>query len=254
MPNHTVKAGDCFSSIAKANGFHKYSTLYDHADNAATKALRPNPNLLVAGDTVAVPAKRAKTVPLVLDGSKSLLIERTPTDLCVYVGMLDKAVYGVATARIAVGGKFATALPDGAGKLELKGIDAAAKEGSVSIQIRALVPPVAPVVPAAAVPSPPNHPPPIDETEFTDKPPKLVLDAVTVRWTLKLGALEPHTTVRGVLQRLVNLGLDTPVVTAEDERTQRFVKHFQSFGNPGVAPSGNVADARAAVETLHDHP
>lgn len=254
MANHTVKAGDCFSSIAKAHGFYKYSTLYDHADNAALKLVRTNPNQLVPGDVVAVPAKRPKKVDLVLDGVKDVLIQRTPTHVQLHVTGLDKAVYTLTSIDFAVGSQRSTAQPDGAGKLELQGVDPAAKDGTLTIVIAALpVPPVAPVVPVVAA-NPPAHPPPIVADHFKDKPPTLDLGEVRVRWSLHLGTLEPRDTVRGVLQRLVNLGLRPPVGTAENDDTRRAVKHFQSFQDATTVGSGHVSDVRADVATLHDQP
>ena len=252
MADYTVKSGDCFSSIAARNGFYKYSTLYQHADNTATRLLRANPNMLVPGDVVSIPAKRTKKVAAVLDGTTKLLIDRCPTHLVAYVGMLDKAVYALTSCQLQGGGKNAAALPDGNGQVELKDIDAGAASGTLQIEIPAL--PAAPP-PAAAAPAvtPPAHPPAIVPDDFTDTAPEFDADVVRVRWTLKLGTLEPHDTVRGVLQRLVNLGYDTPVVEAENDKTQTFVKHYQAFGG-AAAPSGNVTDVRAAVETLHDHP
>jgi len=252
MANYTVKAGDCFSSIAKANGFYKYTTLYQHADNTATRNLRANPNMLVPGDVVAIPAKRVKKIALPLDTTKTLLVDRLPTHLRAYVAMLDKTVYTFSTCGLQAGGKTSAALPDGTGKVELLDIDAAAASGSLEVEMAAL-PPAPAVAAAAAAATPPLHPPAIVATDFTDAAPALDADIVRVRWTLRPGALEPHGTVRGVLQRLANLGFDAPLVEAENDKTRAVVKHYQAFTG-AAAPSGNVADMRAAIETLHDHP
>lgn len=253
MANYTVKAGDCFSSIAKANGFYKHTTLYQHANNTATRMLRSNPNMLVAGDVVDIPTKRQKTVSLVLDGVKNLVIHREQTHLRAYVSLIDKVAREAPTSlQLAAGGKNSAALPDGAGKVELLDIDPAGSSGKLEMQIAAL--PAAP--PAGAAPvvaSPPDHPPVIIASQFTDKAPEFDTDAVRVRWTLKLGSLEPHTTVRGVLQRFVNLGYEMPVVDAETDKTKRLIRHWQA-STGDAAPSGLVADVRAAIEALHDHP
>ena len=76
MSDKSVSPGDCFASIAKANGFFNYRTLYDHADNAALKAKRINPNQLVEDDVVRVPDKRQKWLPLQLDGTKKYVLDR----------------------------------------------------------------------------------------------------------------------------------------------------------------------------------
>jgi hypothetical protein len=60
MPtHHIVRAGDCVSSIAYDYGHHP-DTLWNAAENAALKALRKNPNVLLPGDVVVVPDLRDK--------------------------------------------------------------------------------------------------------------------------------------------------------------------------------------------------
>ena len=60
MPNHTVKQGECLSSIAAKYGFGDWKALYDHPSNASLKKKRPNPHLLFPGDVVAIPEKKKK--------------------------------------------------------------------------------------------------------------------------------------------------------------------------------------------------
>lgn len=51
---HTVKQGECFSSIAKENGFLE-KTLWEHPSNAALRERRKNPNILLPNDIVVIP-------------------------------------------------------------------------------------------------------------------------------------------------------------------------------------------------------
>ncbi|MFT3775051.1 MAG: peptidoglycan-binding protein [Minicystis sp.] len=62
---HTVRQGECLATIARQYGFASYKTLYFHADNAALRARRPNPNVLHPGDVVAIPdlAEKEASVP-----------------------------------------------------------------------------------------------------------------------------------------------------------------------------------------------
>lgn len=60
---HSVEQGECLSSIAHAFGFADYRTIYDHAQNAALKKRRPNPNILFPGDRLYIPDKRDKEQP-----------------------------------------------------------------------------------------------------------------------------------------------------------------------------------------------
>ncbi|MBX3636402.1 MAG: LysM peptidoglycan-binding domain-containing protein [Rubrivivax sp.] len=252
MAQHTVKAGDCFASIAKANGYHDYRTLYAHNVNTAIRMLRANPNMLVPGDVVDVPAKRIKRVALKLDGTTVLLIKRCRTHLKLHLTTAGRQPYTVEACSFDAGGKRLATPPAGNGLLELSDIDAAASTGTLEVRLAAL--PAAPAAaPAVPPPDPPAHPPAIDEAGFTDRSPELDADAVRVRWSLRLGALEPHDTVRGVLQRLHNLGVSTPVVTAENDATERAVKAWQAAQRQDPR-SGAVVDVRVGVEALHDHP
>lgn len=55
-----VEAGDGLSSIAAATGFF-WQTLYDLPENAHLKSARPNPEILLPGDRVAIPELEPKT-------------------------------------------------------------------------------------------------------------------------------------------------------------------------------------------------
>lgn len=62
MPiNHTVRAGDCISSIAFQHGFFP-DTIWNHADNSGLKTQRKDPNVLRPGDAVVVPEKVKKQI------------------------------------------------------------------------------------------------------------------------------------------------------------------------------------------------
>jgi hypothetical protein len=56
---YLVKEGDCMSNIADKYGFF-VNTLWNHASNAELKAKRKRPDVLAAGDVVAIPDKKVK--------------------------------------------------------------------------------------------------------------------------------------------------------------------------------------------------
>lgn len=63
MPKyHTVKQGECFSSLAHKYGFKDYRFIYNHPENAELKEKRKNPNVLFPDDEVFIPDNELKEV------------------------------------------------------------------------------------------------------------------------------------------------------------------------------------------------
>ena len=58
---HTVAAGECLSAIAAKYGFPDYHAIYGDPANASFREKRPNPNLIYAGDVIAIPDKKKGT-------------------------------------------------------------------------------------------------------------------------------------------------------------------------------------------------
>ena len=59
---HKVRQGEYLSKIAHQNGFADWRTIYDHAENAAFRELRPDPNLIHPGDELFIPDRADKQV------------------------------------------------------------------------------------------------------------------------------------------------------------------------------------------------
>jgi hypothetical protein len=57
---HIVRQGECLSKIALRFGFKDYRIIYNHPENAAFRAKRPNPNIIFPGDTLSIPDKVAR--------------------------------------------------------------------------------------------------------------------------------------------------------------------------------------------------
>jgi len=58
--SYTIQQGDHLSSIAKTYGFRSYTVIWNHAQNAALKKKRVNPNVLFPGDVLFIPDKKPK--------------------------------------------------------------------------------------------------------------------------------------------------------------------------------------------------
>ena len=52
---YTVQSGDWLQKIAEEHGFESWRDLYNHPDNAAFRAKRPDPDVIYPGDVVMIP-------------------------------------------------------------------------------------------------------------------------------------------------------------------------------------------------------
>lgn len=86
MKPHTVIQGECIGSIACNYGFF-WQTVWNDPDNAALKQKRQDPNVLMAGDTVAIPELRSKVEQLALDKRHTFKLNGVPAKL--YLRLLD---------------------------------------------------------------------------------------------------------------------------------------------------------------------
>jgi hypothetical protein len=56
MPNHTIAAGECLTTVAKTYGL-PWAKIWEHGSNAALRSKRKDPNILHPGDKLFVPDK-----------------------------------------------------------------------------------------------------------------------------------------------------------------------------------------------------
>lgn len=87
MPSHTVKQGECLSSIAKHYGFGA-DTLWDHANNKALRDKRKSPNVLHAGDVLFIPELEQKQIKVAPKATHQFQVKVKPPQLrlCVLAG------------------------------------------------------------------------------------------------------------------------------------------------------------------------
>lgn len=256
MAVHVAKPGDCFDSLAKENGFYNYKTLYDHGDNATLKGARPNPNQLAEGDNVNIPDKTPKKVALDLDKEKKFVVDRKKTKVRVKLMSSQDKMLAVSECTFTVG-SFTKSGQPAEGLIEGE-IDPTVKTGSLKFKPLILKKPTVPPkpTPPSTAPAPefPPHPPKLVEDEFTDEKPTFDTTPLEFEYELKVGSMEPHTEVRGSLQRLNNLGCklkDPEAKTATDDETKVVIKSYQRFKGT-KDPSGNLDDVKGTLEAAQD--
>lgn len=224
MAIHNVASGDCISSIASEGGFHQWQTVWSAPENAAVRALRPNPNQLVPGDVVVVPDKQPRKAQRPAGARHTAVIATRGTYLRLIL-RVDEAV------------DWELTLDDG--KRVIGQLDSSADLLSVGPEGQ-LVASISPTAQTATLRLWPARLPPDQRTPG---------NAVVL--PLELGRLEPVETLRGVQGRLRNLGdfagpLDGLLTTETAEALRRFRARVGLPEAPGVD-----AALRAALRTAH---
>jgi len=129
---HIVEPGECISSIAFANGFLDWRTVWLAEENGALRQARQNPNLLAPGDKVMVP-DRILGDQAAETGRKHVF--RVRTSGCririVLIDELGSARAGI-PYRLEVGGEIHQADTAGDGSLEHR-VPAAISSGTLSV-------------------------------------------------------------------------------------------------------------------------
>ena len=119
MPHiHTVKQGECLTTISQKYGFGNPSTIYDHADNAELRKKRPNKDILAPGDKVVIPDKSVKSVPTQTDEAMNLTIQNSKR--VIRMKLLDESMSPLAGEKYELGviGGVIKGTTDGSGILE----------------------------------------------------------------------------------------------------------------------------------------
>jgi N-acetylmuramoyl-L-alanine amidase len=188
---HTVLQGECLSSIAHDFGFADWHVIYDHPQNAAFKAKRPNPNLIYPGDELFIPDFTPHDHGCQTDMNHRFRLNVQPT--YVNLRIQDLADKPISDA------KYILTLDE----LKLHG-----KTDSDG-WIKHTISPVSQFGTLQVWPDPKDH-----ETSF--------------KWEVKLGHLDPLETTSGVKARLNNLGYGCGEVNSvEDDAYDQAVRQFQ---------------------------
>lgn len=188
MPQHTAAQDECINSIAAQYGFF-WNTVWNHANNAALRAKRKDPNVLMPGDVVYVPDKQPKKESAATDQVHKYRLKGIPVPLKLRLlengqprtGVPYRLTVGPVTREGTIGG-----------------------DGLISVMVM-------PDVPAGKLLLYPND------------------EKLREEYQVLVRRLDPVTELSGVQGRLENLGFYRgPVDGNPSPETESAVKTFQS--------------------------
>jgi hypothetical protein len=220
---YTVQQGDCISSIAFDNGFF-WETLWNLSDNADLKALRKNPNVLLAGDVVTIPDITLKQQPCADAARYTFVRKGVPEKLNIQLLDYDKNPRPALDYIIVIDGDARRGKTDATGRI-VESIPPSAQKCKLTF----------------AAPQ---------SLDQNGKPVGKPQDQVMI---LNLGNLNPISEVSGIKARLVNLGF---LKGSADEKLTDAAKHaisaFQK--EQGLPVTGSPDDAtKAQLLKVHGH-
>jgi hypothetical protein len=191
MPEqYRVKQGDYLAKIARDHGFTDFHTLWNAPENAALRAKRESPNVLLPGDVVTIPDRESKQEEGSTEQRHHFLLKR-PT-LKLRLALVD-------AFRQPVRGAHCELRVDGA-SFELQTDEDGRLEHEIS--------------------------PTAQHADLVVRDADTVLKDVVL--PLQIGYLDPIDTLSGQAARLTNLGyLSDAVETGDDPEFRSAVEEFQ---------------------------
>jgi hypothetical protein len=81
VPTHVVRPGEHLAGIAAQHGFENSDAIWNDPANADLRDKRKHPDVLMAGDEVALPDKVPKTVEMASGTSRRFVLHRTTVEL-----------------------------------------------------------------------------------------------------------------------------------------------------------------------------
>lgn len=203
------------SSIAALYGFPDYQVIYGHGANAALRKDRPNPNVLLPGDSVFVPEIKPLEKACPTDARHKFILKRSKVRLRLVLKDADGPMAQRPYTLTVDGRPPVEGVTDGSGLLE-QPVPVDAKSAELRFQ------------------------------SGTD--PK----SGFLTWVLQLGSLDPFDKVSGVQARLNNLGFFCGKVDGiVGPRTEKALRSFQEQN--GLPKTGRIDAATSArLLGLHD--
>ena len=188
---YTVSEGDCLSSIAYEHGFADWKVIYNDDRNQAFRRCCPDPNIIQPGLQLYIPELTRKEETRAT--GQQHVFEKKIAPVFLRVVLLDQDHQPLANAayKLDADGLSVEGQTGGDGLLEQR-IPQSTGKARLSVSLTAAGGP----------------------TGYT--------------WDLRLGALDPKSTMTGIQARLNNLGYNTgPVDGIQGPRTTEAIRDFQ---------------------------
>jgi len=190
MPHqHTIAPGETLAELASEHGFSCGSQLYEHADNAALRERRSDPDLLATGDVVVIP----------------------------------DPVPGAAEVRVSARHRFKVTRPRQRLRLQPLGSEGETFDGSDYVLE------VEGVRFEGTVDGCIEHPIPVGTRQARLEVSSRTPGQPSIIWDLQVGHLEPVETPAGLQARLNNLGFSPGAIDAAiGPKTEAGIRRFQA--------------------------
>jgi hypothetical protein len=225
MPeDYKVQPGDCMSSIAYARGFF-WATLWNLPENAALKAQRKDPNVLMTDDSVHIPDLTVKEEPRPTDKRHKFQLKGVPEKLHIRLLDYEDKPRPNLDYVLVIDGDARRGKTDSSGRIT-ESIPPSAMSGKLTFAA-------------------PQH---VDKTGR--RIPAVPAQEVLI---LQLGNLNPVSEVSGLKARLANLGFyKGPINESLDAAAQAAIRNFQTTQR--MTPTGVADDAmRQKLQDIHGH-
>lgn len=116
---YVVKQGECLARIARRYGFRSHLALYDHPDNAALRAQRPDPNVLYPGDVVVIPTRNDRAAEVATTAVHSFRLHLPRKVLRVRLVDADGTARRGVAVEVSLDGAASPCVTDAQGGIEI---------------------------------------------------------------------------------------------------------------------------------------
>lgn len=211
---HQVKRGETIVQIAHQSGFRGWQPIWDHPENAALRARRPNAYLLAPGDALFVPERAVKDHSCATNKQHVFRVRKMTQLVQQVVLDADSRPLAGRPYKLTAGSTVVEGKTGGDGLCRAE-IPVDVKEAELEVSIADGEPPVT--------------------------------------WSLALGHLAPLDEVDGLKAHLNNLGYDCGPGGALDERARAALRQFQRDHGLEPTGEADAA-TRDKLHALHGYP